>query len=152
MKLLFFETYFETIKNSKDSTIFQSILAETDNKKIDILDKGKRSCGLHVSGILIWFNLIKGNHATVSGTIKDMEESGWVKINKPKPGCVIHWEEWSQGGTPSEHLGFYIGDEAAISNNWKTKTPQKHHWTYEDKRGIKSLYWHSKLENKYFND
>lgn len=150
MKLLFFDTYIDTIKNSVDSKIFQNLWAEEDGNKTDIIEAGKKACGLHVSGVLKWFDLIDSNHATVGGVIEDMKNSGWKKIEEPKPGCVIHWEEWSQGGTPSEHLGFYIGDKKAISNDWKSKTPSVHHWTYKDKRGIEDLYWHPKLENKYF--
>lgn len=152
MKLLFFQNYLETIKNSIESKIFQTLWIESNGEKKDIISAGKRACGLHVSGILNWFDLIKSNHATVEGTIKDMEESGWEKIEKPKPGCVIHWEKWDQGGTPSEHLGFYLEKDKAISNDWKTKVPQIHHWTYEDKRGIEALYWHPKLNNTYLNE
>lgn len=147
MKLLLFKTYLQTIKNSVDSNIFRNLFAEVDGEKQDILKDGKISCGVHTSSILFLFDLIEEKHATVLGTIRDMENFGWQKIEKPKPGSVIHWEEWNQGDSPSEHIGFYIGDEIAVSNNWQSKTPQEHHWTYNDSRGIEGIYWHPKLED-----
>ncbi|MEX2411121.1 MAG: hypothetical protein WD607_07070 [Candidatus Paceibacterota bacterium] len=148
MKFLLFKNYLETIKKSVDSRIFQNIWIKDNNEEKDILLNGKRSCGLHVSGILLLFNLIKEKHATVKGTIKDMINYEWKEINEPKIGSVIYWEEWNQGGSPSEHIGFYIGDNKAVSNSWETKTPVIHHWTYNNQRGVKAIYWNKKLENE----
>jgi hypothetical protein len=146
MKILLFNTYINTIKKSVDSKIFQNLWIENNGKKIDATKNGKSSCALFVSRILIWFGLINRLHATVAGTIKDIEKNGWHEIKEPKKGCLIYWGEWNQGGSPSEHIGFYIGNKEAISNNWKTKTPQKHNWKYGKlNRKIKKLYWNDKL-------
>ena len=34
-----------------------------------------------------------------------------------------------------KHIGFYDGNNEAISNDSKSGTPQKHHWTYGEKDG-----------------
>jgi hypothetical protein len=91
----------------------------------------------------------------VDGTLKDMKKSGWKEIpfdfaqgkQKPKLGCVILWE--NQRG--HEHLGFYIGEESAISHRLEKRMPIEHYWTYgvdkngNPKRKIISLYWNNKL-------
>jgi hypothetical protein len=77
-----------------------------------------------------------------------MKKSGWEKTKKPKPGCVILWE--NQKG--HEHLGFYFGKKSAISNDSKKKIISEHHWTYgadkngKPKRKIIGLYWNKKLD------
>ena len=150
MKLLFFKTYLKTIKNSLESKIFQDIWAEKDNQELNIVEEGNKSCGIHVSGILKWFDLIEANHATVKGTIADMKKSDWEEIDDPKVGCVIYWEAREGNGSVNEHLGFYIGDGKAISNSSIEKVPKEHSYNYNNSRKILNLYWHPKLDNKYY--
>ena len=162
VKVLEFENYIEMIKKSVGSDLFQTIWAEVDGVRKDITDAGKGSgqlsCASHVSGVLLLFSghgLIKTRHAMTPGLIRDMEASGWHKIDEPKVGAVIHWEKLTRDGTTNEHIGFYIGNDEAVSNSPDERVPRVHHWTFgeEDgkpKRKVEGIYWHPKLDNKYF--
>lgn len=140
------ESYLTVIKNSAGTKLFQNFYLKINNRKQDILKNGELSCAFFVSSILIIFGLIKKIHCTVSSTIKDLKKSGWKKSKKVKIGSVIIWEE-KQG---HQHIGFYIGKNKAISNAfylYKKRTPFIHHFTYNNKRKIKTIFWHPKLEN-----
>src|SRR3989344_561891 len=105
----------------------------------DSLENGRNSCAVMVSSILYSFNplleftgkkhWIKYIHLTVVSTEKDLLENGWYKIKELKPGAVIIWEErlgrWDN--LPHRHIGFYIGNGMAVSNDSKgTNLPFKH--------------------------
>ena len=90
---ILFETYLATIKNSIGSKMFRQIYAKVNGKKKDITKNGELSCAYYTSSLLSIFKLIKDVHATVSGTIKDLEEFGWVEVNKPKIGAILVWEK-----------------------------------------------------------
>jgi hypothetical protein len=92
------------------------------------------------------FKFINNTHATVVSTIKDLKDSGWHKIKTLKLGAVLAWEPQDfHEGNVHAHIGFYIGDDQAISNNWKKKTPQIHHYTSNGKRQVAAIYWNKKL-------
>lgn len=152
---LFFDTYIEAIKNSVGTRTYQTFWAEVNGKKTDITDKGRKSCAVFVSNLLLTFGLIQKGHATVAGSIEDMLASGWRNISKPRIGCVLHWEKTRRNGEENEHIGFYIGDKKAISNSAVERVPVEHHWTYGEKNGapkvrIIGMYWHPKLNKTYF--
>lgn len=120
---------------------------------IDILDEGDLSCAFYVSSLLRMVDLIEKPHCTVSGTISDMELSGWYKIRKPKVGCVVVWEPIIQNGSYHKHIGFYIGDNQAVSNRSSLGVPGEHALRYsgldkenhKQKAKISALYWHDAL-------
>ncbi len=150
IQLLIKESYIETIKNSINSSVFKTLWAVVDGEKQDILDAGRKSCGVFTSSILLMFGFIKERHATVSGTIKDMERSGWFEIQEPRIGCILRWEKKFGNGEDNDHIGFYIGDHMAISTSSKECVPIEHHFTYgeengEPKRKIVAIYWHENL-------
>lgn len=152
VKLLIFDSYLAAIRNSLGANIFRNLWAKVDGRKKDILEDGDLSCATFVSAILLWFDLIKERHATVSGTLKDMKRAGWQKIKKPKIGAVLHWEKAFIDNAWNEHIGFYIGTGKAISNNFKKKVPILHHWTYgsknnKPKRRVLAIYWHPLLNH-----
>ena len=147
MKLLFKESYLAFIKNSVKSHSFRNFYAEIDGKVIDILKGGKTSCAFFVSSTLLTFGLIKANHLTVNGLLKDMEKSGWYKIDKLFPGAIILWEE----RLSHEHTGFLIGNKKAVSNSPIKNYPVVHSWDYAGKRKVKAIYWHRRLANNIFN-
>lgn len=139
------DTYLAVIKNSIGSKLFRNLYAKVDGKKIDIAEKGNLSCAIFVSSILFLFKLIKDVHATVNGTVRDLRESDWVEIKKPKISCVLVWEETDFGnGRLHKHIGFYIGKEKAISNNNKQGYPTKHDWKF---RKIEAMFWNPILES-----
>ena len=143
---LLFPTYLAVIKNSIGSKLFQNFYAKVNGNKVDIMQNGKLSCAFFVSSILIIFQLSKKTHATVVLTVKDMEKSGWVKVKKPKAGSVIVWEEVGyKKNDIHKHIGFYIGNNQAVSNSYKRGHPIKHHWTFNGKRKVEVIYWNKKL-------
>ena len=150
-KFLLRDSYESVIKNSVAAKTFQDIWAEINGRKINITKNGELSCAVFVSMILRAFGLIEEMHATVNGLIKDIENSGWLKISKPKIGSILLWEEIRFNDGPHKHIGFYVGKKTAISNSLKLKTPAKHHWTYGIKKGrpnrkVIAIYHHPKLK------
>jgi len=145
IEFILFDTYTATIKKSVGSKMFQNIYALVDGEKKDVAENGTFSCANFASSILVMFGLIKKRHATVKSTILDIETSGWKKVDEPKIGAVIIWGPWEK--SDRDHIGFYIGDEKAISTESKDGgAPREHHWTYNDKRPVKAIYWHKTLE------
>ena len=155
VKPLFFDTYLGTIKNAVGSKMFQTVWAEVDGVRKDVIQGGDLACATFVTGVLYLYDLIGDKHATVKSTLEDLVKSGWYEIEKPKDGCVLVWEEevFEDGLHP--HIGFYTGKETAVSNSKEMSSPQEHHWTYGVKNGapvrkIVGMYWNNKLDNKYF--
>lgn len=131
------------IKNSLGSKFFRSLYFFVTNKSKDILKNGDLSCAFYVSVILKILGLINDLHTTVKSTILDLEKSGWYKIEKPKFGAVILWDYKSRG--KHMHLGFYWGNNKAVSNSSRVKSPQIHSIYYQN-RPIKAIYFHKDLE------
>lgn len=151
LEFLLKDSYLKAIENSIGNKLFRNLYFEIEGKKTDILENGVLSCAVFISWILRNFDLIKGGHATVDGTIKDLKKSGWQKIRKPKIGAILIWEEQKYDRGPHKHIGFYIGDGKAISNSYKLKIPVKHHWTFGVKnakpvRKVIEIWWNEKLE------
>lgn len=130
-----FLTYLSFIKKSIDSKLFQNAFFSFNSKKTDILENGNLSCAFFVSSILKIFSQINNLHATVEGTVKDLENSGWKKLKTPKEGSVLVWEE-KKG---HKHIGFYLGKNKAVSNSSKKHAPEAHHFTYNGKRKIELI-------------
>ena len=145
-----FDSYIAAIKNSIGSNLFRNYFMPVNGKEEDILKDGELSCARFVSSILKIFSLIKETHATVDGTVKDLENSGWVRIEEPRIGSIILWGFADNDGRgPHKHLGFYVGDHTAISNSSKLKTPVEHDWMFgEENRKIEAIYWNRELEIK----
>ncbi|MDX1535775.1 MAG: CHAP domain-containing protein [Candidatus Spechtbacterales bacterium] len=145
-----FKTYISTIEKSVGSTIFQNIYGKINGEEKDLSKGGKRSCARYASAILLIAGLIEGMHATVDGTVRDMEKSGWYKIDKPRKGAVLVWGPGPESEGHS-HIGFYMNNNKAISNSTKKKIPTRHSWTYgkdkkkNPKRPPISIWWHDKL-------
>ncbi len=140
------ETYLAQVTQSVGSKMFQHIYANNKGRTVDILKNGELSCAYFVSCVLKIFDLITNPHATVSSTVKDMLQSGWQQIPKPRVGSVLVWNEKTDSkGESHAHIGFYIGNNIAISNSTKTKTPAKHHWTYNSKRKVEQILWHKQI-------
>ena len=155
IKVLQFENYLDAINKSVGSDLFQTVWAEINGERKDIINKGQFACAIHVSSILLWFaefGLIKTRHAGVVGLIKDLEDSGWHKIDKPRVGAIIHWEAVYKNGGSNEHIGFDIGNDRAVSNERDVRTPIEHHYTYGETDGkpnrkMEGVYWHPKLDD-----
>lgn len=146
-----------------DNYLFRNLFAEEDGKEMDILENGGNSCAVFVSWILYLFNStlefekkprwIQYTHATVFGTVKDLLASGWQEIDKLKPGAVLVWEKregamLEDKNIPKDHIGFYVGNDEAISNDSKkTGFPVRHNVTYNGTRKVEKILWHPALED-----
>ena len=89
MKLLTYKNYLEVIKKSEKSEMFRSLWVKDQGEEKDILKDGQIACAYYVSSILKIFDLISNPHATVSGTVRDMINSGWRETNELKIGNVL---------------------------------------------------------------
>jgi len=149
MEFNLYKTYLSFIKKSVDSRMFQSVYFSNKRQILDIAQEGQLSCAVYVSSVLRIFGLIQKGHATVEGTMKDMKKSGWYEIPKPKKGAVLVWEAKKFKGGMHRHNGFYMGRGKAISNSATKRSPQVHHWTYNNTRKVEKIFWHRKLgQNK----
>lgn len=141
------------IQNSVGSNLFRNFYCLVDQQKKDILRNGELSCAFFVSSILVLNKLIFQGHCTVNSTIKDLISFGWIEITQPKVGCILVWEPITfPDGEIHSHIGFYVGNNQAISNSPLHKSPIKHDWLYQDqkdstKRKVVAIYWHPRLEN-----
>lgn len=145
MQRLWFKSYLKTISNSVNSNLFRSFLIEEDGIEKDVFKDGELSCAYHVSSLLLLFGQQEKPHATVSSTVKDLIEHGWNQVMdgaKLLPGDIIVWESVEfedEPGVVHPHIGFYIGNNMAISNNYKLGCPQEHSITTRD-RNIEVVY------------
>ncbi len=156
---ILFDTYIAIIKNSVGSKMFRNSYAKINGKKSDILKNGELSCAFFVSSVLAFFPLFKlikyPPHATVDGTIRDLKQSDWKSAKsesasggkKPKIGSII---VWGKNHSSHKHIGFYIGNNKAISTSSKNGHPVIHHWTFGIKRNkpirkVEAIFWNNKL-------
>ena len=146
---LIFETYLAIINNSLKSKSFSNFYAKVNGKKVDVLRNGDLSCAFFLSSVLILFKFISKVHTTIKSTLEDLEKSGWKKISKPKIGSVLVWEKIKfPNGESNRHIGFYIGNNKAVSTNHKLGYPVKHHWKFNGKRKIENILWNSAIVEK----
>ena len=146
IQILLNETLLSVVRESVGSNMFRHLYAVTGGEKKDILDDGDLACAFYVSSILSMFGLLESQHATVNGLVKDLEQSGWKKVEELQEGAVIIWEEQAQAHDEEHrHAGIYVGNDRAVSNSFEKKVPKEHHWTYNDTRGVEAIYWNDKL-------
>ena len=93
IKILKKKNYLAIINHSVDTKLFTKLYIGDGKNVKEILENGNLSCAYFVTCILKIFDLIKTPHTTVSGTQKDLEESGWKKIKTRKTGCLLLWEK-----------------------------------------------------------
>jgi len=146
---ILFDTYLAMIRNSVGTNMFRNNFAMVDGVRQDITNNGDLSCAWFVSSILMIFSLIQRPHAAVDGMVKDLEASGWERIDAPEVGCVLVWEK--DPDHRYRHVGFFMGEETAISNNYKLGHPAEHHWTCGAEgsatyRRIEAMYRHARLQ------
>lgn len=151
-----FETYIALIKGAVGTEMFRHVYGTVDGKNRDLTQNGNLSCAYFPSFVLKHFDLIQESHVTVSGLVRDLEKSGWKKVARPEPGCILIWDAMDDKKDKNfsfghEHVGFYVGKGKAISNLSSKKTPGQHNWTFgvkngRPKRSIKAMYWHRRLD------
>ncbi|MBI2063083.1 MAG: hypothetical protein HYT61_02475 [Candidatus Yanofskybacteria bacterium] len=150
-KIVLFDSYIKTVKNSIGSNLFRNFYCKIGSKTVDVLEDGNLSCAKFVSSILYLFKLISDMHTTVSGTVADLQKSGWIQTAKPRVGTVIVWEAKKvKNGNFHKHIGFYIGNKRVISSSYEKHQPIVHHWTYGTKnskpvRKVEQIFWNKSL-------
>ncbi|MEX0918551.1 MAG: collagen-like protein [Candidatus Paceibacterota bacterium] len=178
IKPLLLDTLLAMLRRSVGTKMFQTNLATVAGRKKDVTGRGSLSCAFYVSAILAIFGLIDHNHSEVASTVTAMTKAGWRKSQDLKPGRVIVWARptgssgqarptgssgparptGSSGpagrpgtdGRSHEHIGFYLGDNRAISHSDKKRSPVIHHFTFgrttsRDYRPLTAIYYHPKL-------
>lgn len=151
-KLKFFKTYLAVIQNSVGTRMFRNFFMESD-LEFDATGNGSKSCAFFVSNVLHMFpllGLIQEPHLTVASALKDMLSCGWHEIDEPKIGAVLIWEKKLVRGNENEHIGFYMGNGQAVSNDYESGSPRVHHWTYGEESGVparkvKQILWNDRL-------
>jgi len=122
-----FKTYLQMIKNSVGTHMFRNLFVMRDGQVFDASGNGQRSCAFFVSSILVIFKKIGSFHKTVYSTIKDLHAHGWVEVDDLRPGDVIIWEPIEGENGAYSHIGFYIGDDTAVSASDTAGAPIAHH-------------------------
>ncbi len=148
--ILFKDTLLAMAQNSVGSKTWQNFYIKENGRAKDIMRGGEVSCAFFVSSLLHSLELLKTAHATVDSTVKDLLESGWKEISKPRSGAVILWESKVVNGTSNRHLGICLTKDKAISNSSSTKKIAQHHITFGAKgtknyRAIEKIYWREKI-------
>jgi len=130
-KVLNYQNYLQMIKDSQGSRMFRHLYILANKQKKDVLENGNLSCAYYVSSILKIFDLISEPHTTVKKTLGDMLESGWRPTKKLTPGNVLVWQEKKfPNGAIHRHLGFCLGQNKAISNDYEKGIPLVRHFTF----------------------
>ena len=141
-KRLYFKTYLQVISNSVGSNLFRNFYVTTAYRgEFDALGDGYNSCAFYVSAILVIFKKLEGVHGTVDSTVKDLRQSGWLEVDKPKAGDVLVWDAIKFNDGLKEHIGFSIGNSKAISSSATKKVPIVHDEHFGNaKRDIVSIF------------
>ena len=137
------DSYLARIHGAIGTRMFRHLYASVGGERRDILGNGNRSCALFVSTILVGFHLVREVHVSVASTVRDMAQSGWTQIRKPRVGCVIVWDAVNERGEEHQHIGFYVGPRTAISNSSRKGVPRAHAYRLHS---VHALYWHTKLD------
>ncbi len=142
LQRLYFKTYLKVIKNSIGTQMFRNFYVEgKDGKEFDALDDGENSCAFFTSSILVIFAKIKAIHGTVANTEKDILGSGWIQVDEPKPGDILVWEAQEFPDGKHEHIGFYVGNDRAISTSSAEKKVIEHELNFGSRqRKIVKIY------------
>jgi hypothetical protein len=137
---LYFKTYLQVIRNSVGSNMFRSFYVTTPGRgEFDALADGEDACAFYVSSILVIFQKVSAIHGLVERVIEDMRQSGWITVQEPKIGDILVWEGRDDTARKA-HVGFYVGDNKAISNSSKLKVPVEHDMNFgESNRKITQI-------------
>jgi hypothetical protein len=143
MKLLVKNNLLAQCEGAINSKQYRHLWFDVDGAQKDIVEDGILSCAYFMSSLLHNHNLITAVHATVKGTVADMTAFGWIKLETPQVGCILHWEEYEG----HEHIGIFIGEDMAISHSDRTQSPQRHDWLLRSEslpegRALLGIYWH----------
>ena len=140
LKLNHDKNYLKFIENSIGTHTFRNLYMVDDTlAEFDAANNGQKSCALFVTGILKMYNRIDNLHSTALGTMKYITESNdWSQTSVPAIGDLIYWDKTD---ITTGHVGFYMGENTAISNSDQDGFPVKHTLQLKDGRNPVS-FWH----------
>lgn len=150
-KRLYFKTYLKLIRNSVGTEMFRNFYIQTsDGTEVDALSDGSNSCAFYVSSVLTLFKKHSGVHGTVKSTIEDLKQSGWqdATMDAMQAGDVIVWDAVELEGERYEHVGFYVGDNRAVSTSWTEKKVIEHDVYFDGVRTIRHVFRHHEWNTK----
>lgn len=125
------------IRHSVGSNMFRNLYMSHDGSDSwDAMQDGQLSCAFYVSAVLTLFQLADHVHGLVDRTVDDLERRGWQAVSEPSPGDVIVWKPADEAGELHPHIGFYIGQDQAVSNSTTRQQISQHHYTYNNSRTI----------------
>jgi hypothetical protein len=148
-KRLYFKTYLQLIQNSIGTEMFRNFYIQmADGAEMDALSDGSNSCAFYVSSVLTLFKKHSGVHGTVKSTVEDLKHSGWQQVEEEAIGAgdVIVWDAIELEGSLYEHIGFYVGDNRAVSTSWTEKRVAEHDVYFDGTRTIGQIFRHSEWE------
>lgn len=124
---------------NEDATKYRHYFIASPQGIYDVTQNGDVSCAWFASNVLNRFDLIDRAHPTVASTVNDMYRSGWEEIDPIDivPGAVVRWPVGESGNA---HLGFYIGSDEYVSNNYVVRSPVKHGEKLLDGRMPENVY------------
>jgi hypothetical protein len=142
--ILIKESYLAMIKNSVGTKMFNTLIAEdAQGNLIDIFQNGMYSCAAYVSAVLTFVDFIPRPRATVDSLYEDLKDNeNFVEVAEKdlEPGDIIFWEETEfEDGSKNRHVGFYIGDEMAISTSYKEEQVIEHHFRNFNEQSERSI-------------
>jgi hypothetical protein len=154
VRILRKKSYLAMVRNAAkgENHMFRNLIADVDGTEQDINKDGALACAFFASAVLYINKFIHDMHAGVPGLERDLAGSGWIQIKEPREGAVLVWEPRAASFVPGmgeqhAHLGFYVGDDRAVSNGSNsTLMPEEHHWTYDGTRAVVRMWWHPDLE------
>lgn len=149
-------TLLTKIRGSIDSNQYLSLYVTVPGDGFvtyhDVIGSGRFACAYYVSAILHLVELTAGAvHTNVTETEEDLIASGWERTESLLPGAVIIWgPKLASDGQPHRHIGFYVGNDRAVSTDGVTGRPTEHHVTYGTENGspvrpIMAIYFHERL-------
>ena len=132
------------LDNLEGIKIFKNFyIQENDGKIVDILQNGNLSCAAFVSSILYINHLISSQHSTVDSTVKDLLNNGWAisEFSKLVKGDILVWEENEdqESKIMHKHIGFFIDNNTALSNDYKLGYPKLHEIDFNKRKIIQCI-------------
>ena len=123
MMINHYKTYIARIEGSVGSEIFRHLYLEDETgREVDATDGGALSCAVHVSSILTICRLLDRPYATVESLLESLGSRGWVG-GEPIPGSIVCYGKGNDG---HQHVGFWLGKDRIISNDYRVGVPVLH--------------------------
>lgn len=136
--LMLMSSYRTFISHLPGTKAWNSLYVLENDQQVDITDNGDKSCAYMVSGIVMMFGFSDSMHATIASTLDDLRRNGWYQTDTPQEGVIVEW---------SDHIGFFINDNEAISMSSYDRAVARHPLTMADGRKPICYWSHAAIES-----